>query len=129
LPHTYNKQAFANGIVVASPLLSLYCSLVIIELAVKDHLAPWPTGHKVIEWLTSLGEPSLAQQLRTALMVLQCTDRSGNQAPVSGDQYPDLRYLRHDSDFAGMTTDTQIQDALDIVNSVNAALRSKGVLR
>jgi hypothetical protein len=128
MPHNYNKKAFADGILAASPLLSLYCSLVIIELGIKDHLPEWPTGHRVIEWLTTLGEPSLAQQLRTALIVLQCTDRSGNRAPVSGDQYPDLRYLRHDSDFPGMTTETQIQDALDIVNSVNTALKSRGVL-
>ena len=128
MPHLYNKQAFGNAAASSSLLLSLYCSLVVIELAIKDYSAPWPKGHRIIEWLTSLGEPSLAQQLRSALMALQCTDRSGNQSPVSGDQYPDLRYLRHHSDFANMTTDAQLQDALDIVGSINQALQRQGVL-
>jgi hypothetical protein len=128
MPHSYNKKAFGDGIVATSPLLSLYASLVIIELRIKDTSAPWRGGHRVIEWLASLGETSLAQQLRTALAKLHCTDRSGGQAPVDGNTYPDLRYLRHETDFAGTSTDVQILDALQIVESINAALRVKGVL-
>ena len=128
MPHAYNRQAFKSGISPTSPLLSLYCSLVLVELAVKDHVVPRPRGHYVTVWLTNLVNASLAQQLRTALAKLTCTDANGNPAPVSADRYPDLRYLRHELDYAGTSTDVLIRDALDIMDSVNAALRTAGVL-
>lgn len=127
MPHQYNRVAFEFGAASPSPLLKLYCSLVVIELRLKDHLLPRPGGHRVVEWLSNLGEASLAQQFRTSVAVLVCTDRAGNPAPVDANSYPDLRYLRHETDYAGTSTDTQLENALTVLAAIKLALANRGV--
>lgn len=129
MPHTYNRTAFQGAAVAAGSLLSLYCSLVELELGIKDYFAAsgWRGGHRVIDWISELGEAALAVQLSNRLGSLRCTGRDGNVAPVAGNAYPDVRYLRHESDFAGMSTDAQLNEALGVLNDVKQALRGRGV--
>ncbi len=52
MTHKYNTQVFLAGSETSKKLLDLYCSLVIIELAVKDSLKDktktWPQiGHDI----------------------------------------------------------------------------------
>jgi hypothetical protein len=129
MPHQYNRLAFQAGMAGANALLSLYCSLVDLELALKDHFQPtgWRGGHRVIDWIDELGEAALAVQLMDRLGRLQCTARNGTQAFVHGNLYPDLRYLRHSNDWQGASTDVQLDDALRLVGDVRIALRARGV--
>lgn len=130
MPHNYNRTAFQSGSTAASPLLALYCSLVDLELALKNHFwgTGWRRGHLLIAWVTEVGEAALATNLDNCLAALHCTTLTGGQSIVSGNSYPDLRYLRHDNDFAGTSTDAQLQAALQAVRDINAALRTLGII-
>src|ERR1035441_3128563 len=101
MAHNFNRLAFDFGRTSGSPMLALYCSLVVIELSLKDQKVPWPQGHSVQRWLSELNDAGLTAstyQLATELQGLTCTDRSGGEAFVALDHYPDLRYLRHETD-------------------------------
>lgn len=86
--------------------------MVCLELFLKDHLAatgarPTP-DHDVPSLLQELGRRkpshtgvlnSLSAQLMTALSALWCETRSGAPGKVRPKSYPDMRYLRHDTDW------------------------------
>ena len=129
MPHLYNRTAFQSVAAGSNVLLSLYCSLVALEVGIKDHFSGvgWRSGHRIEDWVSELGEAALAVQLSTRLAVLQCTDRSGNVAPVAANSYPDIRYIRHVTDFVGSSTDAQINDALQVVCDIKMALKGRGV--
>lgn len=132
MPHSYNQRSFKVGESNPSnPLLCLYCSLVVLELAIKDHFhqsGSWKTGHCIIDWLTSdLGETSLGTQLESKLSALYCTHRDGSEVNVDANRYPDIRYLRHEIDFAGKSTDRQLTEALDIIKDIKISLISRGI--
>jgi hypothetical protein len=132
MPHSYNQQSFQIGASNSSnPLLCLYCSLVVLELSIKDHLyksGSWRKGHRIIDWLTTdLGETSLGTQLDSKLSALCCTCINGTEVNVSADRYPDIRYLRHENDFPGKSTDTQLKEVLDIIKDIRISLASKGI--
>jgi hypothetical protein len=131
MPHSYNRAAFELGRASANELLSLYCSLVSIELALKDRATSWMRGHMLAQWLTGEADPgltSLTQQLASNLSQLRCTDRLGGASGVNLDAYPDLRYLRHENDFPGESTATQLQVCLILVRDIEAVLKGKGIL-
>lgn len=129
MPHNYNRAAFQDGMAAANALLVLYCSLVDLELALKDHFAgaSWRRGHAIVDWVSELGEAALANQLANGLGRLRCTARDGSFAQVLGNSYPDVRYLRHESDWPGFSTDAELRDVLGIVADIRAALRGRGV--
>jgi|694.fasta_scaffold13509_8 hypothetical protein len=132
MPHSYNKNSFqVGGSNFSNPLLCLYCSLVVLELSIKDHFhqsGSWKTGHRIIDWLTNdLCETSLGSQLDSKLSALYCTDRDGTEVNVDANRYPDIRYLRHETDFPGKSTDTQLQEALEIIKDIRTSLISKGI--
>lgn len=127
MPHLYNRSAFRIGLNL-SPLLDLYCALVVLELSLKDRMPVWAGGHDVTDFVSRAGENALALRLRSALAGLWCTNRQGNEAHVAPDRYPDLRYLRHQTDFAGKTTDIELQTILIIVRDIEAILTAKGKL-
>uniref|UniRef100_B8HZP8 HEPN domain-containing protein n=1 Tax=Cyanothece sp. (strain PCC 7425 / ATCC 29141) TaxID=395961 RepID=B8HZP8_CYAP4 len=130
--HTYNQQSFkVGGTDPRNPLLCLYCSLVVLELAIKDYLhqsGPWRKGHCIIDWLTTdLGETSLGTQLESKLSALYCTYRDGSEVNVDANRYPDIRYLRHETDFPGKSTDSQLKEALEIIKDIKTRLISRGI--
>ena len=146
MPHDYNKEAFRRiGNDSSNPLGAVYCSLVVLELAIKDHFYTpgnansWKTGHRIIDWLTTdLGESSLGPQLKNELFTLHCTDKNGNEANVDANKYPDLRYLRHEQDFPGTSTDEQdspgtstdagLREVMDIIQDIRDRLRTRGII-
>lgn len=130
--HSYNQQSFQIGASNSSnPLLCLYCSLVVLELSIKDHLhqsGSWRKGHSIIDWLTNeLGETSLGTQLDSKLSALYCTCRDGTEVNVEANRYPDIRYLRHENDFPGKSTDDQLKEALEIIKDIRTSLTNKGI--
>jgi hypothetical protein len=132
MPHSYNQQSFKLGMANQSnPLLCLYCSLVVLELAIKDHFrqsGSWKRGHCIIDWLTNdLGETSLGTQLESKLSALYCTHRDGSEVNVDANRYPDIRYLRHETDFLGKSTDNQLKEALEIIKDIKTSLISRGI--
>ena len=134
MPHDYNKEAFGRiGNDSSNPLCAVYCSLVVLELAIKDYLHQkdnqWKNGHRIIDWLThDLQESSLGVQLQDELAKLYCTDKNGNGTMIDANKYPDLRYLRHEQDFPGTSTDDGLKDVMYIINDIKNSLRNKGTI-
>lgn len=111
MPHRFNISQFraANG-----PLVDLYCTLISIELRLKDSLSQWKHGHDVITLARHLGVPGVdtaAINLNQSLAALWCTGADGSGQPVIPNQYPHSRYLRHSTDFTPGSTDAQLADA------------------
>jgi hypothetical protein len=131
MPHTFTRRAFELGRTPGNQLLSLYCSLVTVELALKDSVTPWRQGHRIQQWLDELNDAglnALTYQLATQLLRVICTDRTGNEAPIGVNSYPDLRYVRHETDFPGRTTDADIQRCIEILEDIRSILVGKGIL-
>lgn len=129
MPHRYNVAAFQAGVLPAHPLLQLYCSLVVVELALKDSSASWPTvGHDVPQLLADFGESALSVQLQGKLAALKCTGKDGSETPVRAAHYPHLRYLRHESDYPGKVKDAELRGVLAVVADVMLVLRKKKLI-
>lgn len=132
MPHSYNRTAFGTGRASSNELLSLYCSLISIELALKDRATSWMRGHLLAQWLTSEADPgltSLTQQLSSSLTQMKCTDRNGGSSGINLDAYPDIRYYRHESDFPGESTEVQLKSCLTLVRDIETVLKGKGILQ
>ena len=131
MPHSYNRAAFDDARSSTNVLLSLYGSLVKIELALKDRLNPWKGGHRLAEWLTDEADPgltSLTVQLATGFGTLTGTDRNGQSSQLQLDSYPEIRYLRHEIDYPGGSTEMQLMACLLLVRDIENILRTKGIL-
>lgn len=131
MAHAFNRSAFDFARSSNSTLLSLYGSLVIIEIALKDRSTTWKRGHYVAQWLTDEADPgltSLTQQLEGGFSSLKGTDRTGAVSQLRLDSYPELRYLRHASDYPGESTDGQLEACVALVRDIEDVLRSKGIL-
>lgn len=130
MEHDYNRAAFQVGALAGNELLCAYCSLVDLELALKVHLraSGWKPNHKIIDWLSAIGEGSLAAQLAGRLGSLHCTVQDGTEAPVDANNYPGIRYLRHETDFPGRSTDAQLRAVVAIIADIKLALRVRGVM-
>ncbi len=122
-----NRRAFGT-VDASSPLLQLYCRFVALELALKDLGVPKAQfqqgGHNVFRAIDSLStipnpvKTSLAT-IQTQLSRLFCDD--GRR--VTPEKYPDLRYLRHTSDFTtDASTDADLNEALRLINALIADL-------
>lgn len=130
MPHAANRTAFLAAAGCGHPLLSAYGLLVATELSLKDHAATWQGGHNVPGMLDAYNDPgltALGAQLRTELAAIPCTDLKGNQAPAAVHRYPDLRYTRHASDFAGGTADADLQKLVQTVQDIIVQLRARGI--
>ena len=138
--YTYNRNGFAGT--QPHELRLVYCSLVAIELALKEFLGKIHTtgnrGHNVPHLLQQFAGvsgdagtvSSLATQLSGALTALWSQNGNGSSKSVPHDNYPYLRYLRHESDGWGedQSTDMEVQHLADVVKSTRALLRNEGVM-
>ena len=98
MPHAYNRRAFGSVVRYAFEpthddslrLLALYCALVELELALKDHDANLRSkSHDVCRMLQDLGiDASLVDQLGNALQALWCVHKNNEVVPVDAKQYP-----------------------------------------
>jgi hypothetical protein len=128
--HRFNRAIFfkVDG---AAPLLRLYTRLVALELTLKDAEARnYNHGHDIVSMVQDRGDAALsvlANALRAALAALHCTDRSGKHATVVPAVYPGVRYLLHESDFPGKTTDADITAALQALEDLLSELGRHGV--
>jgi hypothetical protein len=104
--------------------------LVATELTLKDRSGAWGRKHDVPQMLDDLGDPgltALGMQLRTGLSSVPCTDLSGNQAMVRPQAFPDLRYARHENDYAGGTTNANLQNLVQTVDDIIVQLQARGI--
>lgn len=120
MPHTYNRRAFST-FDKTSPLVRLYAGLVALELRLKDEAPTWRPGHDV-EGLARSGRysPTIethASNLMREVAALACTDRQGGPSVVAS-QYPNLRYLRHVSDFGTGSSEADLERALEIFDDL-----------
>lgn len=129
MSHHYNRAAFQAGTSSTNLLLATYCSLVDLELAIKIHFwsSGWKQNHRIVDWVNNIGETSLATQLAGRLALLYCTSKLGTEVRVDANNYPTIRYLRHESDFAGKSRDTELRDLLNIISDIRKALRARGI--
>jgi hypothetical protein len=70
---------------------------------------------------------SFLVQLNDRLFALRCVLVNGRSGPVQTKTYPDLRYLRHKSDFAGESTTQQLEEALDALRDIEQELVHLGI--
>ncbi|MDC0749220.1 hypothetical protein [Polyangium mundeleinium] len=95
-----------------------------------DDSTNYAEGHDVIEMVNKRSDPaltSLATALDTTLRKLWCSHRDGTPRQVNSKKYPDIRYLRHEFDYTGTTTDTDLMAALDALESLWEEFRKKGL--
>lgn len=112
--YDYNRKAFrsvckATGI---EPLAATYCSCVLLELSLKQHLNLTASasngGHDLPALVHRVGQihsrhavvcNALQRQLGDSLGKLYSQSRMGVPRSVPMNSYPYIRYLRHDSDW------------------------------
>ena len=130
MPHPSNRAAFLAARGTGHPLLMAYSSLVVTELALKDHSGNWHMRHDIPQLLGTLGDPglvALGAALRSKLAAIPCTAINGLPATVPGNSYPSIRYARLVADHAGGVTDAAIGDLILLVDDIITRLRAKGV--
>lgn len=137
MANVYNRTAFHSTLAsVGLPaLLRAYCGMVVLELALKDHLGIANIGHDIPEMLHRLSPANPG--LRPALNVLRCeltnklaklyaTKIDGTTGRVSPQSYPNIRYLRHTSDWSNdASTEDEIEALRICVDQIRAFLKSK----
>jgi hypothetical protein len=132
VPHTTNRSAFRDCD-ASEPSFRLYTLLVAIELALKDKISPFRSGHdlhRLAGFAVTPMSPGLSTQLTgltACLGVLLCTSLQGLQVPIDPANYPGLRYIRHDRDFPGASSETSVKQALDTARQLVQELRLAGV--
>ncbi len=146
MEHRFNRRAFGTvDRSATNPLLESYAVLVAVELALKDALwsadGQWRKLHGVAKFAQDLIDSAHAQAtppvvyernwkrlqdasiaLKEKLSRLVCTDKKGNLSLV-GDQFPNVRYLRHEDDFpADFSTSTDVEELRIATRELEAAL-------
>jgi hypothetical protein len=142
MPYGYNRNAFQDGSTASLPiLLRTYCSLVALELGLKDFLglpeSPGNAGHDLPDLLTQVKHRekrtcasvnSLQTQLRHRLTAIRCQGKAGCAQSIPAQSYPHLRYMRHQSDWAAdFSTDSQLHAVLSTVQKLTSSLARHGV--
>lgn len=137
MANVYNRTAFHSMLasIGVPTLLRAYCGMVVLELALKDRLGLVNIGHDIPEMLHRLssGNPSLRaalnvlrSDLTNKLAKLYATKIDGTTVRVSPQSYPNVRYLRHTSDWPNdASTDDEIEELRICVDQVRAFLKSK----
>jgi hypothetical protein len=135
MPLTQNKKAFQAATAAGLPaLIRVYSGLVLLELALKEHLSIPNLGHDVPEMLRRLAQQkkpqaaALNQQrsdLTNKLSALFTTRIDDSIGRVRPDKYPDLRYLRHIEDFsANASSEKELQDLRVSVDRLRSFLKT-----
>jgi hypothetical protein len=131
--HITNRRVFA-AMDVGHPLIKLYNGLIALELALKDFdVSNFARSHDVCEMaVTSFPSNSSVAAAATTLLgdlsALSCSDRRGSPSKVRSNTYPDLRYVRIDSDFAlPASPETEIERAVFSLRTLVDELRKEGL--
>lgn len=112
--------------------------MVVVELALKDHLGVANLGHDLPEMLRRLGNnngglrAALNQHrsdLTNKLAALHASKIDGTAGRVSAQSYPNIRYLRHISDWPmNASTDSDIEALRVCIDRIRAFLKSNARL-
>lgn len=135
MPHTHNRAAFRAAAASNLPsLIRAYCGLVLLELAIKERLGPPNHGHDLPVMLLRLAQQNRPQSaalnqqrsdLTNKLSLLYATRIDDSAGPVRASAYPDLRYLRHVTDWnANASNDQQIEDLRICVDRLRSYLKT-----
>jgi hypothetical protein len=142
--HQWNALGFnssRNGPI--ADFVNLYLGLVELELSCKskncvaldatNKFANWVGTHDVKSLIRKIVNNhaqaallnSLVTQLETALFRLTVTARDGSSTQLVLQAYPGLRYLRHQSEFAGLpsSNDEDIISSIDKLSRLRTALK------
>lgn len=144
LIYSYNRAAFGEAAKLlgakrrdgAVLLVELYCRLVRIELALKEHHPTFVTKeHDVIAMLLELPQPAAVRsrekinsaktKLENCLEILRHNDRKADpcEERQAAHKWPHLRYLRHNLNYSGGTTDQQLRNAIEAADDVETELK------
>lgn len=113
MPLHYNVRSFRTACadVGMPPFIRAYCGLMVIELAVKDVLNCHGLKHDVQRMLQRLAQNhphakkakpalnSLNSKLSNMLSSLPCQTVANGIGTVRPSVFPDLRYVRHETDW------------------------------
>ena len=146
MSYAYNKATFrsARASAGAPALLRIYCSLVVMELGLKEYLGlmntPQNAGHDVPRLLTlfqvQLPATNYSRvmlgvkitQMRGRMSKMYCQGKDGNCQFLPAESYPYLRYVRHDSDWPNSNcADADIDSLGTVVEDVFSFLKRSGV--
>ncbi len=138
--YDYNRTAFRSVSVATgvAPLAMAYCSCVLLELSLKQHLGLVATrgngGHDLPTLIQRLGLAhshhratcsSLQAQLSRVLVSLHSQGRDGTARAVPSSSYPYMRYLRHSSDWGNSAnSDAEIATLLSVVKRITFFLKN-----
>lgn len=153
---SYSRRAFRQAILLRTdaPLLTLYCELVELELALKAYSKSFfkdghdlPTMLGVVHYGANVQEAlrrdrtrsfvgtTLHNALLNRLVEVAFLDKKGHPQKGCADNYPHLRYVRHDTDLGPsdrerekVTSDSQIKNALQTVIDIKRVLASAGIV-
>jgi len=139
MDYDYNRAAFRSVCEAAGvhSLAVVYCSCVLIELSLKQHLGltstPLNSGHDLPQLIHRLGMRNgkyqsvcnaLQRQLSDAIRVLVSQGKSGAARNVPSNSYPHLRYLRHSSDWpSGCSSEHQLAALKALLQRIISFLR------
>jgi len=136
MPTTYNRQAFHFAVAHANcpPLLKTYCGLMLVELALKDQLGPTSLRHNIPDMLQRLGRIERSSRaalnhyramLSNNLTILRVQTALGAAGYARAAVFPDIRYIRHHSDWNhDASSDAEINDLRICVDRLRHFLRS-----
>jgi hypothetical protein len=110
MPAHFNIAAFraTASILGVNHLAKAYCTCVHIELALKEVAPAGRWGHDIGAMLQRIQAhtpaltsrlPAHAAQFRSAINRLWCQSIKGLPEKARTDKYPDIRYVRHSSDW------------------------------
>lgn len=144
MTYAFNRSQFlqicGGGGTAIPPLAVAYCSLVLIELSLKDHLrlvsGTGNGGHDLPTLMNQLGTGlrgadkgtcnSLSTQLQNALSRMWCQGRQGRPQRVPSHSYPYIRYLRHVSGWpADRSTDADLAHLISVIASIRHFLAAR----
>lgn len=139
----YNRNAFST--LNSNEMAATYCKLIVLELALKERLGyindSRNGGHDLPKLLQEFLQinPALAgssaltaqiTQLRSALSGIWCQGRKGTAERVPAHSYPNIRYLRHQSDGWGAqySGTAELSTLSLVVSNICTILRKCGVM-
>lgn len=138
MPHTTNISGFRAAAGSADPLISAYCGLVAIELALKQHVALGNhdvcSGLNKFRMLKAVDSRSwtghiligLTDRLRRDIQAISVNDKFGSAVAAPGHSFPFIRYTRCETDGwpAPFATFDQISTLADTVKQVRSLLKT-----
>ena len=142
MAYTFNCRSFRAVAEGSNPglLAKVYCTCVWLELAVKGHLGVAASGisHQLPAMLKQAplcnaalaGQVnSLSVQLETRLRALWCQSKTVSAVRVRPIAYPDVRYLRHASDWpTDCSSDGDLKDLHQLLQRIVYFLQTNSSL-